>query len=345
MQPVRSIIDLSHRIDIPLAEWWSLTFDGLQALVPELSLLEAGGGRVLPVVGLRANRLLDESRLPAVIQALEGLDGDVNAFLVERGPMFRWSEVLDLAAARFGAKQLGRLDSLLRAVSDEDMICATCFDPSGVGLFVDFEISRDVPTPALERDGLPAALAHVAAAMRLRLELEEGRGVTEAVLSSDGKRVEHADGEALSTEARTSLRAAVEHLDRTRVDRSRSPLEHLFAQQAMVGGRWSLMDEFESDGKHFIFARVNTPVPQARLFPELSADQECVLLYAAVGHAPKYIAYELGRSLPSIRRALAAAVRRLGLATPANAVAEVRSRVRRTIEQQQRGEAPGESAP
>jgi DNA-binding NarL/FixJ family response regulator len=80
--------------------------------------------------------------------------------------------------------------------------------------------------------------------------------------------------------------------------------------RALLAGRWSLVDHFDSDGRRFVVARRNAP-PAARV-RGLSEDQVRVARLAALGHPIKLIAYELGRSPRTIQNNLAIAMAKLG---------------------------------
>jgi DNA-binding NarL/FixJ family response regulator len=85
--------------------------------------------------------------------------------------------------------------------------------------------------------------------------------------------------------------------------------------QAMVSGRWSLLDHFDSDGRRYVLAHRNDPqVPDAR---GLTLRQRQVIAYAALGHSNKVIAYELGLSASTVGCHLARARAKLALPSAA----------------------------
>jgi DNA-binding CsgD family transcriptional regulator len=81
--------------------------------------------------------------------------------------------------------------------------------------------------------------------------------------------------------------------------------------KALVDARWSLVDHFERDGKHFILAERNDPI--AGGIALLSDRERQVVALAAVGHANKMIAYELGISVSTVGVLLARAAKRVGV--------------------------------
>lgn len=168
--------------------------------------------------------------------------------------------------------------------------------------------------------------AHFAAAARLRRRLfpAEARshftlrieGV-DALLTLDG-RVEHAVGSAQENTAREQLRTAAVALDRARgALRRRDPDRAVALWTALVEGKWSLVDRFESDGRRFLLARRNEIRAPRRGLARRQAD---VLALRAGGHSIKLIAYELGLPQSVVADALASGMKRLGLHTLADLV-------------------------
>jgi DNA-binding CsgD family transcriptional regulator len=83
------------------------------------------------------------------------------------------------------------------------------------------------------------------------------------------------------------------------------------AWQALADGRWSIVDQFEADGRRVIVVQRNTA---AALDPRALTEREReAALLAARGRAGKYIAYELGLSTPTVSQLLRRAVRKLGM--------------------------------
>jgi len=189
-------------------------------------------------------------------------------------------------------------------------------DPSGRGCALVF-LQRDADRLSRGvRQSLERIAAHLAAARRLRgRELEEGR---DAVLAPDGK-ILHAEGEARTEESRLALREAALRMDRARSRRTRAtPDEALAMWRALVGGRWSLIERFDSDGRRILVARRNDPT--ARALCALNERERKVLALLAVGHSLKLCAYELGCAESTISAAMHSAFSKLGLASRAELV-------------------------
>jgi DNA-binding NarL/FixJ family response regulator len=145
---------------------------------------------------------------------------------------------------------------------------------------------------------------HIATAARLRASIDR----REAVLQPDGKIV-HAEGIARASEDREALRLAARAIDRARVNKE-DPLGALEAWTAMVRGRWTLIDEHESDGRRFLIARVNEPkLPPSA---QLSSREAHVLALVKLGRSNKAIAYELGVSTVTVATFVARIRSKLG---------------------------------
>lgn len=63
-----------------------------------------------------------------------------------------------------------------------------------------------------------------------------------------------------------------------------------------MAGCWSLVDSFERDGKRYLIARPGAPGSVSGL----SVRESQVVLFVAMGHALKRIAFELGISQSSV---------------------------------------------
>src|SRR5689334_15941551 len=83
--------------------------------------------------------------------------------------------------------------------------------------------------------------------------------------------------------------------------------------QALIAGRWSIVDHFDSDGRRFLIAHRNQPEVTAPA--PLTAREAQVFRAAALGHPKKLIAYELGIALSTVATHLRNAAARLGVHT------------------------------
>jgi DNA-binding CsgD family transcriptional regulator len=196
-----------------------------------------------------------------------------------------------------------------------DSIWITAAEPSGLGC--GFHAGRPKiawASPAeMERWGRIAA--HLSAAVRLRTRLKgaakEESVAGEATLDPAGK-VHEASGPASTRSARELLRRAVVTLEKARgAIRATKPDEALGKWKALVGGRWSLVDHIEENGRRYIVARQNDPVAPGP--DSLTAREKQVIGYARLGHHNKLIAYDLGIADSTVRVLLARAAAKLGV--------------------------------
>jgi DNA-binding CsgD family transcriptional regulator len=216
-----------------------------------------------------------------------------------------------------------RVDHSFRLLGLADELWVNAQDLTGIGCLLVAPRRRLGPLPPREVHRWRYVAAHLSAAFRIRRQLEtwtpgapanEMRRV-EAILSPSG-RLAHAAPPAQAQPARAALRRAVKAVDRARGSlRRRNPDEAIATWQAMVSGRWSLVDHFDSDGRRYVLAHRNDPqLPDAR---GLTPRERQVIAYAALGHSNKVIAYELGLSTPTVASHLARARAKLALPSAA----------------------------
>lgn len=166
--------------------------------------------------------------------------------------------------------------------------CLGMFFERNDGRTITFCLPLDEPRrlDARTRSSLVRVLTHLALAERLQREKRE----VAAVLGSDGE-VLHAVGEARNVDARAALRAHARRIDLARSG-GQSDQEGLALWRGMVDGQWSLVDEFDSDGKRFFIARENIGVLKGSR--ALSLREQQVLGLVCTGRSNKLVAYELG---------------------------------------------------
>lgn len=167
--------------------------------------------------------------------------------------------------------------------------------------------------------------AHLAAAVRLRASLRAHgtRPGAEAVLDTHG-RVVHAEGPARDACVRAALRDAVATIDRLRTHRKGAHAKDaLETWRALHEGRYSLVEEFESDGRRFVLARPNAPEPAS--LDVLTPRERQVVSVLATGCANKIVAYELGVTTSTVAALLRRAMRKLGVRTRAELIRRVRA--------------------
>jgi len=172
--------------------------------------------------------------------------------------------------------------------------------------------------------------AHIASGYRLRRAVAEtGKGSiddatglpygAEAVFDTKGFRIVESTGAAKEASAASALRRAARNVDRARGKlRKDDPERALAIWKALVRGRWSIVDWFDTDGRRFILARPNPPEV---LDPRGLTEQECqVVTYILLGETNKLVAYRLGLSPSRVSGLLKSAMRKLGAKNKADLV-------------------------
>lgn len=202
---------------------------------------------------------------------------------------------------------------LFRTWGIADVMFVNGLDPTGVGCFLTAKLPEVRRMPAPMRRRWSYVATHLAAGFRLRRRLaatSASLDAAAAVLSPRG-RLEHADVEAATGTAREALRTAVGVIERARGKRRHvDPDGAIESWKGLVAARWSLVDQFDSDGKRYVVARRNDPdtsSPRA-----LSPRERQAVAYARMGHTNKLIAYELGVSASTVGVLLWRAASKLG---------------------------------
>lgn len=158
--------------------------------------------------------------------------------------------------------------------------------------------------------------AHLTSAARLRTSK---RRTPEAIMSANGALV-HAESDAVAGH-QDELRNAVRAFDRARTKEARRDVELATRRwRPLVIAQWSLLDEFDTDGKRFVVAIDNRPPHRIPRGP-LSEREHQVLTQAELGHTNKEIAYALGLSSATVRVLMHRAAKKLGASTRAEAIA------------------------
>jgi DNA-binding NarL/FixJ family response regulator len=318
MEIVSSLVDVVERaydVDAPALSW----LEGIR-----LSADKSFGGHLavqaytFQLAGNGDFRLLDLSSEPEWADALRANHAAAGPALIKR--------------LYLGGRPVSSLRSALRPddgplytqivrLGVGDALGVTGIDPTGYGCTLHFlERTRSSLSRAAQQ-GLTRIAAHLASARRLRETIDHA-GATgdvvqgaDAVLSADGS-VQHAEREARSIESRAALREAVRRMERARRRSIRAdPETALGLWRAMVDGRWSLLERFESGGRRILVAHRNDPASRpSHVLSELERKTVALL---AVGHSQKLCAYELGRAESTIHDVAASAMTKMGVASRA----------------------------
>jgi DNA-binding CsgD family transcriptional regulator len=199
-----------------------------------------------------------------------------------------------------------------------DFLGVLAIDSERRGVVVSSAYDRVFTLDRAARRRWSLVAVHIATAARLRRALEASALRADAVLTPAGK-VVHAEGDATSRSARETLRERVVAVDRARGRMRRSdPDAALETWRGLVSGRWSLVDRFESDGRRYVVAHRNEPVPAQIL--SLTLRERQAIGHVLAGHPAKVVAYALGVSPAAISAALRSAMGKLGAGTLAQLV-------------------------
>ena len=219
-----------------------------------------------------------------------------------------------------------------KIVGYEDAVGLFALDTDGRGIHLIAPQREVAMVSRTERGRLQMLAAHLSAGLRLRKAVaawNDGDGSNAlpfgaaAVVDPKGFEVVEAVAEIRGARALQSLRRAAVQVDRARGTlRRQDPDEALAIWRALVSGRWSMIDWFDSDDRRYVLALPNPPhVDDPR---GLTKRESQVVAYALLGEGHKMIAYRLGLSRPTVTKALRAAMRKLGVKTQAQLVAKLR---------------------
>ncbi len=215
----------------------------------------------------------------------------------------------------------------------KDVLFLTAVDVRGAGVAIVAPLEKVTKLSPQDAQRWQMLAAHVEAGHRLRrgLDAQAPREVSlsplpheaEAILDGSRFRVTDAVGQAQEQNTTRRLREAAVAVDRARGRmRERDPENALEIWKALVRGRWSLVDWFDTDGRRFVLAIPNQPhVTDPR---GLTERENQVVTYAVLGHSNKMIAYRLGLSPSRVSTILRTAMRKLGFRTRTQLVKQMR---------------------
>jgi DNA-binding CsgD family transcriptional regulator len=215
----------------------------------------------------------------------------------------------------------------------KDVLFITAVDQKGSGVAVVAPLPEITTLSRQDAQRWQMLAAHVEAGHRLRQAI--GSKATdqdapaslphdaEAIFDANSFRITDAVGQAKARTTANKLRDAAITVDRARGSmRDTDPDAALQIWKALVRGRWSIVDWFDTDGRRFVLAIPNSPeVTDPR---GLSERESQVVAFAVRGHTNKMIAYRLGLSTSRVSTLLRSAMRKLGVRTRAHLVTKLR---------------------
>lgn len=240
-----------------------------------------------------------------IFAAFRGASADERRRVLSNlGPSGTFSAVTGQTLAVYGAREASRW-------AMQDAVHVNALDADDRGVLV----SLTLPTPRtlapLEKRRFAMLAAHLAAARRLR---EASRRAARLTFDEKGRLVHAERGhERPSANLREHVRAWVrEHTHGGLGARGDAVLA---SWSALVDGRYSLVDRFEADGRHFLVAHENPP--NVRDPRGLTKAEAAVAAFVRRGHPLKLVAYELGLSIGTVSGHLARVFAKLGVRTRA----------------------------
>jgi DNA-binding CsgD family transcriptional regulator len=215
----------------------------------------------------------------------------------------------------------------------EDLLFITAVDCKGAGVAIVAPLAEVTTLTDHEAQRWQMLAAHVDAGHRLRRGLA-AIGASdepctqlpynaEAIFDANSFRITDAVGRAQEPTATKKLREAAVTVDHARGKmRETDPEKALEIWKALVRGRWSMVDWFDSDGRRFVLALPNSPhISDPRGLTERESQ---VVAYAVLGQTNKMIAYRLGLSSSRVSMLLRSAMRKLNVQTRSQLVIKMR---------------------
>lgn len=199
---------------------------------------------------------------------------------------------------------------LMASASIVDGFCMFAQDARGGSVTLSAP-SSDVVAPAPRVRGVWQRVGlHVVAGLRLRRKLAASGARREALLSPSGTLEDASPTVADDHEARRALVEAVRAMEQARRASVRaSPERALELWQALVAGRWSLVDHWEHGGRRYLAAYSNrTGLRDPRA---LTPTERSVLRYLALGATNKELSYALGLPEKTVSNAVTQILKKL----------------------------------
>jgi DNA-binding NarL/FixJ family response regulator len=193
-----------------------------------------------------------------------------------------------------------------------DCIGIRGIDPSAKGCLLCVPLPEPRRLAPKTRRLLSQVAAHLAAGWRLRHgeHAQDDLETTDALLDPRG-RLHRITGRAAPVEDLQALRAAAQSITLSKRLRMSDPRRSVELWKALVAGRWSLVEQFQRDGRHYLLVKRNDPrVNDPRA---LTLRERQVVAYARLGHSNKLIAYELGLAPSTVSQQLQSALGKLGI--------------------------------
>jgi len=333
MDPVTSeaidLIEVGYDLEKSDSDWLSGVMDAAEPMIDHglgmfgfaFTRPEGGAGRDAVIQDMQLRSLPPDFQ-ERFMAAIQPLSPEFVRAVTPPGYAGTWSKI-----ARDHPEEL---HALLEKLGYVDVFGINAIDPDGVGIDISAPLAETIKLSFKSRERWQMLGAHIASAYRLRRALIRSEDDlddnahelpygAEAVLDANDLRIVEAIGPVKDRSAAAILRGAARRVDKARGKlREDDPLKALETWKALVRGRWSMVDWFDSDGRRFVLARPNPP----KVFdPRGLSAQECqVVTYVLLGDTNKLIAYRLGLSQGRVSILLKSSMHKLGAKSKAQLV-------------------------
>ena len=253
--------------------------------------------------------------------------------VLQRTPEFLESPIID-RLSDLRDERFKEYEVYTRHFQCKDILTIHAHDPDGHGMFVSIPMKKDVSLTRAGKRRWERIAVHITTGNRLRRRLlgdEPVVGVSpselpmnaEALVDPTRFLVSDAVGDARDGTALATIREAAVRVDRARGKLRRDdPEKAMELWRAMISGRWSLVDWFDTDRRRFVLAKPNAPNlgdPRG-----LTEQEHQVVTYASRGESQKLIAYRLGLTSQRVSKLLHDVMHKLGVKTQAQLVEKLR---------------------
>lgn len=312
---ILEIVELAYRFDIATDEWLATICEAASELTPGSSgamiyEFDASERRSGVEVGSWHAAGVSEQFVTSTLELNNASTQDeVNLFYRSGVTSGTVSEFLRMIGEEVGQNESYGETTAVHGYPDSFGLTASA--PDHRGLVINAPLEQPQGLDERVRLRWRQVGAHLQTAYRLRGFINSIYGAAEAVIEPGGVIVD-AEGEATSRDGQAVLSRAVTAIDQGRS--SATDLEEaLEVWTALVDGRWSLVESFDTDGRRFYLAIPNGAQTQD-LFA-LTERERQVVAHVAQGDSNKWIAYQLGVTPATVSKLLGRALDKLGLAS------------------------------
>ena len=301
--PAIRLVEAAHRITLPREDWLEAIAEAAAALTPEGTsamayAFDASEPHRGVAIEAHARRGLDDDFVEATFALNRATrEEEAQLFYGEAVVCGTVSEMLESASAQAGSA--ARYAKTVGQRGYPDTFGVTAPGRDGRGIVVNAPLSRPTPLDAQRRRLWSRLGQHIRTGDQSRRRLLADLEPPAAVVLPSGPDV------------RERLSRAVRNADAARSSRGPDDAEEALAMwEGLLDGRWSLLEQFERDGRRFFVVHENAPGirdPRA-----LTHRERAVVDLVTRGYSNKHTAHALGVSLGTVAKLLQRALDKLG---------------------------------